>query len=86
MDYTQLSKAQLVQLSQLLYRPTNFLNRLERRMSRLGFPPNDPLYVAVVKAQTALHELSMIVHYASCSSGVGRAPRADSGGNGRAGE
>jgi hypothetical protein len=35
--------------------------------------------LAVVKAQSAMQRLYMDVHYLSCSSGVGRAPRGDPG-------
>jgi hypothetical protein len=57
----------------------NLLNRLERRMTHVGFPGNDPLYLAVVKARSAMQELYVNVHYLGCNSGVGREPRADGG-------
>jgi len=45
-------------------------------MDRLGFPPQDPLWRAAVQARHALQGLHVAAHYASCTSGVGRAPRA----------
>jgi hypothetical protein len=72
MDQDHLTKDQLTRLHQALYPAANLLNRLERRMSRLGFPTNDPLYLFVVKAQSAIQDLYVHVHYLSCSSGVGR--------------
>jgi hypothetical protein len=79
MNQHDLTKDQLIRLHQLLYRSANLLNRLERRMCRLGFPANDPLYVLIVNTQSAIENLYIHVHYLSCSSGVGRAQRAESG-------
>ena len=41
-------------------------------MQRRGFHPQDPLVVSVAKAWKHTHELSVRLHYLSCSSGVGR--------------
>ena len=49
-----------------------YLSRLQRRMELTGFPPGDPLYLATVKAQKALHDLLVDLHYLSCEGGVGR--------------
>jgi hypothetical protein len=43
MDQNQLTKDQLIPLHRTLFPSVNLLNRLERRMSRLGFKPNDAL-------------------------------------------
>jgi hypothetical protein len=44
-------------------------------MEVTGFPPHDPLYVDVVKAQHAMQDLLMERHYLGCQSGVGKKPR-----------
>jgi hypothetical protein len=41
-------------------------------MELTGFPPDDRLYVATVKAQKALESLLIDLHYLSCEGGVGR--------------
>jgi hypothetical protein len=51
----------------------NYLTRLRERMVAVGFLPDDPLFVAVVKAHAAMGELFMAMHYAGCASGVGGA-------------
>jgi hypothetical protein len=79
MDHTQLTKEQVTRLHETLFPTVNLLNRLERRMTRLGFPPNDPLYLAVVKAQSAARDLYQAVRRLSCASGVGRPPRKEGG-------
>jgi hypothetical protein len=48
-----------------------YLNRLCERMMRLGFPPDDPLQVAAVKARAAMQDLHTAAHYATCRHGVG---------------
>ena len=72
MGHSDLTREQLERLHQTLFPAVNLLNQLERRMTRLGFLADDPLYVAIVKAQTAAQELYIQVHYLGCSSGVGR--------------
>lgn len=49
-----------------------YLARLKRRMTYRGFPPDDPLLIAVGRAENAMHELSVDVHYLSCGDVVGR--------------
>jgi hypothetical protein len=71
MGHGDLTREQLERLHATLFPKVNLLNQLERRMTRLGFPVNDPLYLAVVKAQSAAQELYVQVHYRSCSNGVG---------------
>jgi hypothetical protein len=41
-------------------------------MELLGFPPDDPLYIAASRAHDALQELHVRAHYCTCTSGVGR--------------
>jgi len=75
MNSNHLTPAQANKLREILGRNLRFLARLCVRMERLGFPANDPLYVAASKAQRALQELHVRAHYCSCTSGVGKAPR-----------
>jgi hypothetical protein len=78
MTRDDVTKAQAKQIREALYRPTNYLVRLRRRMELRGFPPNDPLYVLVSKAFDALQHLGMHVHYMTCD-GVGDPPRKEGG-------
>ena len=51
------------------------------RMSRLSFPPEDPLYAAATKARNAMQGVFMAAHYAGVKRGVGyRAKEAPDGG------
>ena len=43
-------------------RQLEYLGRLRTRMEVRGFPPGDPLYVSVVKAFEAVHELHVRTH------------------------
>jgi hypothetical protein len=66
-------------LREQVARKLRFLNRLVDRMTRLKFPPADPLYRAALNARHALQGLHVEAHYASCTSGVGRERRSISG-------
>jgi len=72
MDSTHITPAQANRLREILGRNLRFVARLSQRMERLGFPADDPLYVATSKAQRALQELHVRAHYCSCTSGVGK--------------
>jgi hypothetical protein len=52
-----------------------YLYRLQTRMEKTGFPPSDELYEVTRRAYDATQQLCMKLHYLSCKSGVGRAPR-----------
>jgi hypothetical protein len=52
-----------------------YLNRLVERMTRLGFPVNDPLNIAGASARNAMQDLHTAAHYATCPHGVGREAR-----------
>jgi hypothetical protein len=52
-----------------------YLGRVRRRMDARGFPHTDELLRAADKAYSAARDLSITLHYLSCQSGVGRAPR-----------
>jgi hypothetical protein len=49
-----------------------YLGRLKRRMVRRGFPNDDPLLAAVVKAEDAMHALHIETHYLACGDKAGR--------------
>ena len=72
MDSADLTPEQAERLGADVRNMLRYLNRLCQRMTRLGFPVHDPLYVAVVKARAAIQDLHMAAHYASCKHGVGR--------------
>src|SRR5436190_6200094 len=59
MDSNKLRPWQARKIREALQRALGYLTRLQRRMELTGFPPNDPLYVATVKAQKALESLMM---------------------------
>ena len=59
-------------INKALYPLANYLIRLRRRMERVGFLPDDPFYRLVAKAQDAVQQLTVDLHYRSCRSGVGR--------------
>jgi hypothetical protein len=52
-----------------------YLARLKRRMT-YGFPPDDPLLVATIDAENALHALSIETHYLSSGDVVGKERKA----------
>jgi hypothetical protein len=51
------------------FRPMlRYLGSLKMRMNRRGFLQNDPLMIAVCRAEAAIHELSVLMHYLSCGT------------------
>jgi hypothetical protein len=60
-----------------LVRTLRYLNWLYERLKARRFPPNDRLNRATVKAQTAMGELAMVLHYLTCD-GVGEPARSTS--------
>jgi hypothetical protein len=48
-----------------------YLGRLEKRMHKRHFPPDDKLVHLVRDAYNAMHALNVEVHYLSCISGAG---------------
>jgi hypothetical protein len=71
-DSKSLTDEQIAALKETIRRQLNFLGRLRDRMNRLGFPPDDRLYVQVVQAWNAVQALHIEIHYMGCMSGVGR--------------
>ena len=72
MDSLKLRPWQARKIAATLQPTVGYLSRLQRRMELTGFPPDDPLYVATVRARRAAQSLLVDLHYLSCESGVGR--------------
>jgi hypothetical protein len=74
MNSNQLSKAQAKHMHTALAPALRYLNRLYERLNARSFTPEDRLYRAAFKAQAALSELVMVLHYLTCD-GVGEPGR-----------
>jgi hypothetical protein len=72
MKCDDLTPAQAERLKQSVRPILSYLNRLKKRMEKRRFPNDDRLFLTVLKAYDAIHELNVHVHYLSCESGVGR--------------
>ena len=73
MTSAELRSDQAARLRLVIARELRYLNRLCERMTRLGFPPDDPLFVAALRARDSLQDLHVVTHYCECKHGVGRA-------------
>ena len=62
---------QAEQINKALFPLANYLVRLRSRMEKVGFLPDDPVFMLVSKAQDAVQHLRVTLHYRSCKSGVG---------------
>lgn len=71
MDSHDLTTAQCRALADKLRSMLGYLNRLEKRMAEQGFPLDDELYRATVKARDAMHDLSIKAHYLGCRGSTG---------------
>jgi putative SOS response-associated peptidase YedK len=67
MNSDDIQKWQAAKIRDALYKPTNDMARLRRRMEKRGFPPADPFYQSVSKAYDAMVDLGMKAHYLSCN-------------------
>jgi len=74
MDAKDLTTAQAQAISKSLFDSLNYLF-LNSRMEKVGFKPDDPLYVKVKAAYDAVFDLSIDLHYRGCSNGVGLSPK-----------
>jgi hypothetical protein len=54
-----------------------YLSKLQDRLAKVGFPPDDELYQLAKKAHDAVHSLRVEMHYRSCKSGVGRPEKSE---------
>lgn len=75
MNSSNLTHEQLKELCRIIRRKLHFLGRLRQRMERLGFRPDDRLYLATTDAYNAVHALHVECHYLTCRGGVGRPQR-----------
>ena len=75
MTSADLTTQQATRLRLTVARYLRYSNRLCERMTRLGFPPDDPLWLAAEQARIALQNLHVAAHYAACEHGVGRPSR-----------
>jgi len=78
MDSSNLTRSQAKKVNAAIFPKLNYLDRLRKRMQKVGFPHDDPLWVLVEKAYYAMQRLYMETHYLSCN-GVGRLPREEGG-------
>jgi hypothetical protein len=74
MSSNQLSREQARKMHAALVPTLRYLNRLYERLNANRFPPDDRLYRAAFKAQTAMMELVMVLHYVT-RDGVGEPAR-----------
>jgi len=75
MDSKSITVRQARRIFDALFPLGNYVVRLKCRMEKTGFPPNDPLFLAVKDADEALNRLYMMVHRLSVKSGMGEPPR-----------
>ena len=67
MKSTDLSKQQAQKMHSALAPTLGYLSRLVLRLEAKTFPADDRMYVAALKAQAAMGELVMTLHYLTCS-------------------
>jgi hypothetical protein len=73
MERPHLTPKQAEALRDRIWPMLHFVGRCRRRLEALGFDQKGPIYQAINKTYSALHELHMNLHYESCGHGVGRA-------------
>lgn len=70
MNSRDLKKWQLEKMRDDLGPAMRYLNRMIKRMSKVGFPGNDRLYLEAMEARDALVKLTMSMHYLGCDPGT----------------
>jgi hypothetical protein len=80
MNSNQLSREQAKTMHAALVPTLRYLNRLTERLNARSFAPDDRLYRAAFKAQAAMSELVMVLHYLTCD-GVGESARGQCAGD-----
>jgi hypothetical protein len=68
----KLTREQAEALCEKIGPMVSYLVRLRERMTKVGFPIVDPLYQSVLRAESALRDITIRLHYLSCPSGVGK--------------
>ena len=74
MDSDDLTREQAYQLYQRVSGMLTYLVKVERRMAKRKFPPDDELRVLVANARTAVYDLRQNLHERS-ASGIMRRKR-----------
>jgi hypothetical protein len=74
-DYTSLTPEQNAMLADRVGRDLRYYGKLRDRINKLGFPPHDPLFLAVSRAYDGLHAARVHLHYTSVTTGIGRRAR-----------
>jgi hypothetical protein len=67
-DSSNLDPRVAEQLTRAVRRRLDWFGQLRRRMELRGFPPTDPLYLAVTRCYDAAQELHVRTHYVSCDA------------------
>jgi hypothetical protein len=70
MNSDDLTPTQARALKNKLQPMLGYLNRLKHRMRKRGFLNDDPLLAAVCRAEEAMHELHVQIHYLACGDQV----------------
>jgi hypothetical protein len=73
-DASRLKREQAERLAESVAPMLAYAYRLAHRMQRLGWKPDDPMYVAAWESYYALHALHVHARYASCKPGTGGRP------------
>lgn len=72
MHSTHLTRQQADRLRLQVAARLPWLTRLIDRMQQRRFPPDDPVFIAALRAREAMQDLHVAAHYASCEHGIGR--------------
>jgi hypothetical protein len=75
MDNKDLTTTQAKQIQARVSPAFRYLSKLKGRMEQRGFPEDDDLYRTVSKTLDAMQHLSVVLHYMTCTHGVGQPPR-----------
>jgi hypothetical protein len=71
MNSKSMKRWQARKVLQVLSPMRGYLHRLKTRMEKVGFLPGDPLFRCVERADNAMLELCMTLHYMTCDGGMG---------------
>ena len=67
----KLSREQAAALQERIGPWVNYIVRVRERMTKVGFTTADPFYATVMRAEDAIRDLWIKLHYMSCAGGVG---------------
>ncbi len=67
---SNITREQAAAMGRVIGRHLHYLNKLVKRLDRVGFSPTDPLYLAAHRAFDGVHGLSVNLHYLSCPPGT----------------